>query len=288
MILTRPLLGAFLIPPVLLVVLIKLKPVYTRHGIPEKYNFLPRDMRWEVYRPRGRTRVLHDIYPEGILIPEFFKDRNIVHLPTMKCHIYTTITGSMKNAFGGLLNTRRHYTHSVIHETLVDLLLIQKEIHSGIFTVMDGTICGDGAGPRTMIPVSKGLILAGSDPVAIDAVSARIMGFDPMKIGYIRMAHEDGLGTGRIEDIEIKGEDISKLNFHFRTGQNLISRFGRLFWFGPFKPVQKIFFRTPLVYLFVLGSYLYHDFFWWPIVGRPIMEVIKTNTDWGKYFSEYY
>ena len=209
MILTRPLLGAFLIPPVLLVVLIKLKPVYTRHGIPEKYNFLPRDMRWEVYRPRGRTRVLHDIYPEGILIPEFFKDRNIVHLPTMKCHIYTTITGSMKNAFGGLLNTRRHYTHSVIHETLVDLLLIQKEIHSGIFTVMDGTICGDGAGPRTMIPVSKGLILAGSDPVAIDAVSARIMGFDPMKIGYIRMAHEDGLGTGRIEDIEIKGEDIS-------------------------------------------------------------------------------
>ena len=46
------------------------------------------------------------------------------------------------NAFGGLLTTRRHYTHSVIHETLNDLLAIQKEIHAGIFTVMDGTVCG--------------------------------------------------------------------------------------------------------------------------------------------------
>ena len=48
----------------------------------------------------------------------------------------------MKNAFGGLLNTKRHYTHSVIQETLVDLLAIQKEIHPGIFAVMDGTLWG--------------------------------------------------------------------------------------------------------------------------------------------------
>ena len=64
-------------------------------------------------------------------IPDYFFGKNIVHLPTTKCHIYTTTTGAMKNAFGGLLNTRRHYTHSWIHETLVDLLAIQKEIHSG-------------------------------------------------------------------------------------------------------------------------------------------------------------
>ena len=49
----------------------------------------------------------------------------------MKCHIYTTTTGAMKNAFGGLLHTHRHYTHTWIHHTLVDLLAIQKEIHTG-------------------------------------------------------------------------------------------------------------------------------------------------------------
>lgn len=63
-------------------------------------------------------------------------------------HVFTTITGAMKNAFGGLLGTKRHWTHSVIHETLVDLLRIQYDIHPGIFAVMDGTFAGDGPGPR--------------------------------------------------------------------------------------------------------------------------------------------
>jgi len=110
----------------------KLAPIYSQYKIPEKYNFLKEDIKGEVYEPLARMRVLNHIYPEGIHIPSFFKNKNIVHLPTVKCHIYTTTTGSMKNAFGGLLNTKRHYTHSVIHETLVDLLTIQKEIHSGI------------------------------------------------------------------------------------------------------------------------------------------------------------
>lgn len=265
----------------------KLEPVYQRYSIPEKYNFLPQDMTWEVYRPKGRMRVLHRIYPEGIRIPTFFIGKNIVHLPTVKCHIYTTTTGSMKNAFGGLLNTRRHYTHTVIHETLVDLLVIQKEIHRGIFTVMDGTLCGNGAGPRTMIPVQKDLILASADPVAIDAVSAKLMGFDPMKIEYIRLAHEDGLGVGRPEEIEIRGEDLSSFNFGFRVGDNLASLIGDLLWFGPLKGIQNLFFRTPLVYVFVLGSSFYHDRIWWPFVGQRIMEVIRANTPWGKLFSEY-
>ena len=94
----------------------KLEPVYRQYSISEKYNFRPQDIRWEIYRPKARMRVLDRIYPEGIRIPTFFHGKNIIHLPTIKCHIYTTTTGSMKNAFGGLLNTKRHYTHSVIHE----------------------------------------------------------------------------------------------------------------------------------------------------------------------------
>ena len=132
-----------------------------------------RDITWEIYEPKRRMKALNHIYPDGIRIPTFFKGKNIVHLPTVKCHIYTTTTGSMKNAFGGLLNTKRHYTHSVIHETLVDLLAIQKDIHTGIFTIMDGTFCGNGPGPRTMIPVEKGIILASADSVAIDAVATK-------------------------------------------------------------------------------------------------------------------
>jgi len=265
----------------------KLAPVYRRYNVPEKYNFLPQDTAWEIYRPKARMRALRAVFPEGIRIPSFFRGKNIVHLPTVKCHIYTTTTGSMKNAFGGLLNTRRHYTHTRIHETLVDLLAIQKEIHTGIFTVMDGTFCGNGAGPRTMIPVEKGLMLAGSDSVAIDAVAAKIMGFDPMNIAYIRMAHEDGLGVGRVEEIDVIGEDISAMNFGFTVGDNLASRFGDLLWFSPLNKIQKLLFHTPLVYVFVFGSYAYHDFFWWPFVGKKLMNVVKANTRWGKFFDQY-
>ncbi len=265
----------------------KLDPVYERYGIPEKYNFLTKDIEWEIYKPKAKMRVLNRIYSEGIRIPKLFHGKNIIHLPTVKCHIYTTTTGSMKNAFGGLLNTKRHYTHSVIHETLVDLLAIQKEIHAGIFSVMDGTFCGNGPGPRTMIPVQKGIMLASSDCVAIDAVSAKIMGFNPMDIPYIKLAHEDGLGIGQSEQIDILGDDISNENFGFSVGENFASRFGALFWFSPLKCIQKLLFHTPLVYFFIFGSYYYHDKIWWPFVGKRIMETIKLNTEWGRFFAEY-
>lgn len=84
-------------------------------------------MTWVKYEPGTELKVLHKIYPHGIYLPDFFFDKNIVHLPTVKCHIYTTTTGAMKNAFGGLLSTHRHYAHSWIHETLVDLLKIQRD-----------------------------------------------------------------------------------------------------------------------------------------------------------------
>src|SRR5690349_19716839 len=199
-------------------------PIFKRYGIPVRYNFKDEDMTWVHYQPKARMRVLDRIFPEGIHIPEYFLGKNIVHLPTLKTHIYTTTTGAMKNAFGGLLNTRRHYTHSWIHETLVDLLAIQKEIHTGLFAFMDGTICGNGPGPRTMIPVEKDYILASADQVAIDAVAANMMGFDPLSIGYIRMAHEDKLGTGDPREIEVVGEDISQVNFHFFVGDNAASK----------------------------------------------------------------
>src|SRR4030088_1746281 len=157
-------------------------PIFRSYAIPVLYNFKDNDMRWVSIQPKSKMLVLDRIFPEGIHVPDYFFGKNIVHLPTIKCHIYTTTTGAMKNAFGGLLNTRRHYTHSWIHETLVDLLAIQKEIHSGIFAVMDGTRGANAPGPRTMYPEIKNVVLASGDQVAVDAVAAKLMGFDPLSI----------------------------------------------------------------------------------------------------------
>lgn len=265
----------------------KFDVVFGKYGVPIKYNFNPGDMKWIEFTPKAKLRVLPRIYPGGFRIPDYFIGKSIVHFPSMKCHIYTTTTGSMKNAFGGLLGTRRHYAHSWIHETLVDLLKIQKEIHPGLFAVMDGTTAGCGPGPRTLTPVRTDYILASEDQVAIDAVAAKIMGFDPLKIGYIRLADEDGLGNGNVRNIEVVGEDVSKVNLHFSVGDNLPSTVGDILWFGPLRALQKLMFRTPLVYIFVMASAVYHDRFWWNLKGRRILRQWKETSPWGRLWAGY-
>ena len=264
-------------------------PIFKRYEIPVRYNFKDEDMKWVHYQPKAKMRALDRIFPEGIHIPDYFFGKNIVHLPTMKCHIYTTTTGAMKNAFGGLLSTRRHYTHSWIHETLVDLLAIQKEIHSGLFAIMDGTTAGNGPGPRTMYPVTKNVMLASADQVAIDAVAAKMMGFDPMSLVYINLAHQDGLGVGDPRDIEIVGDvDASKENWGFEVGKNLVRAVGGdLIWFGPLKSFQNLFFHTPLVHGFVFASEIYHDLYRWPALDRRTFEQWANRTPWGQLFLRY-
>ena len=107
---------------------LKFKPIYAKYDIPVLYNFRKEHMKWIAYKPKFKTLVLHKIFPDGIYIPDYFLNKNIVHMPTVKTHSYTTYTGALKNAFGGLLNKHRHYTHTWIHETLVDLLAIGQEI----------------------------------------------------------------------------------------------------------------------------------------------------------------
>ena len=172
----------------------KHKVVLEKYGIRNIHLYEGEE--WVRYEPPSRLLVLDSIFPDGIQIPKRLIGSGIIHLPTMKTHVFTTMTGAMKNAFGGLLHEKRHWTHSVIHETLVDLLQIQKQIHPGIFAVMDGTLAGDGPGPRCMVAHEKDMILASSDQVAIDAIAAKMMGFDPMSLKFIRLAHEMGLGCG--------------------------------------------------------------------------------------------
>jgi uncharacterized protein (DUF362 family) len=262
-------------------------PIFRRYGVPVRYNFRAEDMAWVPYRPATRMLALDHIYPEGIRIPDYFVGKNIVHLPTVKTHMYTTTTGAMKNAFGGLLTKYRHYTHSWIHETLVDLLAIQREIHPGIFAIMDGTTAGNGAGPRMMQPVVKNLILASADQVAIDAVAAKIMGFDPLSIRYIRLAHEAGLGVGDVREIEVVGDDMGGEDWSFHVGHSTHSFLAWLSWYGPTKALQKLLFRTPLVVVPTLIGEIEQDYLFWPLKYRGIADRWRKTTDWGRFFEQY-
>jgi len=264
----------------------KHKAVFDKYGL-QSIHLTDEDVRWVPYTPKGEIRVLHDIFPKGIEIPEALIGKNVIHLPTLKTHVFTTMTGAMKNAFGGLLHYRRHWTHSMIHETLVDLLTIQKEIHPGIFAVMDGTIAGDGPGPRAMRPHVKNVILASADQVAIDAVAARMMGFDPLSLKFIRLAHERGLGCGDPAQIEVVGMDVSNVNFGFRGDENTFASWGqKLIYWGPLHPFEKLLLRTPLVPWSYAASNVYYNLYWYPLFGRKRVKQ-ALGTEWGKLFQSY-
>jgi len=264
------------------------KPIFGAHDVPVLFNFREEDTRWIPYRPRGRMLALDRIYGDALRIPEYFVGKNMVHLPTVKCHIYTTTTGAMKNAFGGLLTHKRHQTHTYIHETLVDLLAIQREIHPGLFCFMDGTTAGNGPGPRIMKPVQKDVILASSDQVAIDAVAARLMGFDPMSIKYIALAHEAGLGVGRPDEIELVGDlDAAAQSWGFEVGRCFHQFAAWITWFGPTRFLQRYLTRPPILYLGNFYSFFYHDVVHWRFQERRVYERWLEESEWGRLFRRY-
>ena len=264
----------------------KHRTITDKYNIPCIYLY-KEDFEWFEYHPKRPLLVLDKVYPNGVYIPKDLLGMNIIHLPTVKTHVFTTITGAMKNAFGGLLHRNRHWTHSVIHDTLVDLLMIQQDIHPSIFAVMDGTFAGDGPGPRAMRWHEKDILLASADQVAIDSVSARLQGFDPMAIRFIRLAHEMELGVGDPRQIKIVGYDIEQETpWNFVQEDTFASRGQKMIYHGPLKPFEKILLQSSLVPWSYFASNFYHNVYWYPFVGRKRVEA-ALQTKWGQLFKSY-
>ncbi|TFF85956.1 MAG: DUF362 domain-containing protein [Promethearchaeota archaeon] len=266
---------------------------------------------YESLRPKFikfKNKELHvldsKIFPEGFKIPKFYLGKPIIHLPTMKTHGHTGakggslkhtkeedlksggITCCMKNAFGGLLTKRRHFSHQFMSEVLVDLLIIQKQIHPEIMGIVDGTVCGDGAGPRTMIPRIKNYLLAGYDQVAVDAVVAKMLGFEPLKLPAIKLAHDEGLGCGDFDQIEIIGEDVSNVNWNFTVKRSLVIWGDQMVRKGPLSFLHPLFHNRLFMTVPILGSLVFHDMLWYPTIGKQRIKKFMT-TKWGKLFQEY-
>ncbi len=152
---------------------------------------------------------------------------------------------------------------------------------------MDGTFAGDGPGPRAMRWHEKNILLASADQVAIDAVSARLQGFDPLSIDFIRMSHELGLGVGDPRQIEICGYDIEQERpWQFVQEDTFASRGQKMIYHGPLKPLEKPLLQSPIVPWSYFASNFYHNVYWYPFVGRKRVEE-ALQTPWGKLFASY-
>ena len=210
------------------------------------------------------------------MIPKRFIGENIIHLPTVKTHVFTTTTGAMKNAFGGLLNEHRHWTHPVIHETLVDLLMIQKKIHRGVFAVMDGTFAGDGPGPRCMMPYSKNVILASADQVGDRRGRREADGIRPAA-----RSSSSAWRTRWASAAAIRARSRSSAtpraaaeNWHFDgpfKKMTFASRMQHKIYWGPMKKPIEWSLKTVLAPWAYIASVIYHDSFWYPVNAKRAM-----------------
>ncbi|HEY3081143.1 MAG TPA: DUF362 domain-containing protein [Chloroflexota bacterium] len=258
-------------------------PVLEKHGL----RFQPlTEVEWDVHRFKTPLTVMDRIFPEGVVIPRMFRDKQVIHLPTVKTHGHATTTGAIKNAFGGLLREVRHYCHKHMHEVLVDLVLMQRELHPAMFAVMDGTVCGDGAGPRTMVPRVGNVILASADQVAIDAIAAKIMGFDPMEIPYLRTCHEMGLGVADPRQIEVVGDELPEMDPKFVVKKSLVIWGDQMLRKGPLRFLERVALHSPLVVWAPFASNVYHDLMWYPTIGKRMIRQFE-QTPWGELFRDY-
>jgi len=123
----------------------------------------------------------------------FLEADRIINVPIVKHHSLTRATLGLKNWYG-LLGGRRHKLHQMIHESVVDLAVAIKPT----FTLMDATRVLIANGPQggSLDNVrSMGLIAAGTDPVALDAWGAGLLGLTPLDLPFIRLGRAAGLGT---------------------------------------------------------------------------------------------
>lgn len=132
----------------------------------------------------------------------------VINLPKLKTHALTLYTGAVKNLFGTIPGTRKRELHlrapgmREFSGVLTDVL----ELVRPALTIMDGVLGQEGNGPGAGgTPRRYGLLAASTDPVALDAVIARAMGYRPGEVLHLAEAGRRGLGQADYEAVHVEG-----------------------------------------------------------------------------------
>jgi len=151
----------------------------------------------------------------GFRIPKILRECKVINVPVAKVHALTQVTLSLKNLMGYICACDTGYVHlSGLLNSIIDLSILKKPV----LNVIDMTTGCEGNVPAfPTSPVKMNTVIASTDMVAVDAVAAYIMGFDPQEIRLIVLAHKRGLGEMDLKKIEIIGENPDALRRRFNT-----------------------------------------------------------------------
>jgi len=145
--------------------------------------------------------VSHAVAGTEIMIPRTILEADyIINLAKMKTCAHTTVTLGIKNLYGCFQEAKKSRLHKKLDEVLP---FLAKTIRTDM-TVVDGGVCMEGNGPVVGNPRNMGVLVAGTDVVAVDSFCCRLMGFDPKEIGHV--AGSAHLGVGKLEGYDVVGD----------------------------------------------------------------------------------
>jgi len=150
-----------------------------------------------------------------VTLPKVVADAQVlIDVPIMKTHDQCEVTLVLKNLKGILFDKGKrdlHHTYGIF-DGVADICTVKKPA----FSVIDAILAMEGLGPATGDVVPMGLIIAGQDPVAVEAVGTKVMGFETSENGCIAAAEAQGIGTRDFKKIEVVGESVEKVKRRFK------------------------------------------------------------------------
>ncbi|MEM3565667.1 MAG: DUF362 domain-containing protein [Candidatus Bathyarchaeia archaeon] len=172
--------------------------------------------KWKVKLVDLNKDIFVEVYPPSPLALRKVKvaktalESVIISVPKLKLHRLATVTLGIKNMMGALASKGSMHNWK-LHANIADLASVLKPS----LTVIDGIIAGEGH-ETSGNPVKMDLVIVGTDPVAVDAVGSALMGVSPTEVEHLVLAEKKGLGTCRLENIEVVGEFIERVKRKFR------------------------------------------------------------------------
>ena len=227
----------------------------------------------EDHHPDGPGSVLVRAFPDGVRVPVAADGLHVL-LPTLKTDADTMLSGAVTTLFRYLVRDHASIARRDLPAALTEALGIARARSIPLFAVMDGTFAGTGPGPRRITPHEENVLLASSDPLALDAVAARLMGTAPLTVPYIRLAHEAGFGMGDLDGIECVGDDLDGLGCAYNPTATAHDGLAR--WIEDMLPARAS-------HRFALT---YDDFLWYKRHAEKGWGRFE-KSDWGKVFGEY-
>ncbi len=180
-------------------------------------------------------------YPEGELIKRFevispvLEADGVINVCKLKTHLFMHMTGAVKNSFGVIPGLTKPGYHAKLKDNarFAAMLLDLSNYVAPRLSIMDAVLAMQGDGPGSGQPRQVGLLLASTNPLALDVVAGEIMGIDRSRNALLQEAGRRGMTPTRLEEVELIGLEPSELRLpDFKLPSTIYGEtgFGDLSW----------------------------------------------------------